>query len=112
MGSNMQLGEMALIRIADTPTRVVIASKKVQAADQEMFRHLGVEPADERILVLKSSVHFRADFEPIAADVLVARAPGPVIADPSGPAIYAAAAWRAVGAEGAEFMAVGGPSRP
>ena len=83
MGSKMQLGEMALIRIADTPTRVLIASKKVQAADQEMFCHLGVEPADERILVLKSSVHFRADFEPIAADVLVARAPGPVIADPA-----------------------------
>ena len=83
MGSNMQLGQMALIRIAGTPTKVVIASKKVQAADQEMFRHLGIEPADERILVLKSSVHFRADFEPIAAYVLVARAPGPVIADPA-----------------------------
>lgn len=82
-GAQMQLGQMALIRIADTPTRVVLASKKVQAADQEMFRHLGVEPAEEDVLVLKSSVHFRADFEPIATKVLVARAPGPVIADPA-----------------------------
>jgi microcystin degradation protein MlrC len=82
-GANMQLGPMALIRIADTPTRIIVASKKVQAADQEMFRHLGVEPAEERILALKSSVHFRADFEPIAAEVLVARAPGPVVADPA-----------------------------
>jgi microcystin degradation protein MlrC len=33
--------------------------------------------------VLKSSVHFRADFEPIAEAVLVAAAPGPVVADPA-----------------------------
>ncbi len=82
-GAAMELGPMALVRIDGTPVRVVLASRKVQAADQEMFRHLGVEPKDQRILVLKSSVHFRGDFEPIAAHVLVARAPGPVIADPA-----------------------------
>ena len=77
MGSKMQLGEMALIRIADTPTRVLIASQKSAGPlTRRCSCHLGVEPADERILVLKSSVHFRADFEPIAADVLVARATG------------------------------------
>ena len=42
-----------------------------------MFRHLGVEPTAEKILVLKSSVHFRADFQPIAEEVLVVAAPGP-----------------------------------
>jgi microcystin degradation protein MlrC len=63
--------------------RVVIASRKVQAADQEMFRHVGVEPRRERILALKSSVHFRADFEPIAKEVLVVKAPGPALADPT-----------------------------
>ena len=42
------------------------ASAKQQAADQAMFRHLGVEPAEQDILALKSSVHFRADFQPIA----------------------------------------------
>ena len=31
----------------------------------------------------KSSVHFRADFTPIAQQILVAKAPGPMIADPS-----------------------------
>lgn len=81
-GSNMELGPMALARVADTPVRVVIASRKVQAADKEMFRCLGVEPAEQRILVLKSSVHFRADFGPIASEILVARSPGPVVADP------------------------------
>jgi microcystin degradation protein MlrC len=48
-----------------------------------MFRHVGVEPVKERILALKSSVHFRADFEPIAKEVLVVKAPGPALADPT-----------------------------
>jgi microcystin degradation protein MlrC len=63
--------------------RVVLASRKCQAADQEMFRHVGIEPPQERILALKSSVHFRADFEPIAKEVLVVVAPGPAKADPT-----------------------------
>jgi microcystin degradation protein MlrC len=36
-----------------------------------------------KILVNKSSVHFRADFQPIAHTVLVAKAPGPMTADPA-----------------------------
>jgi microcystin degradation protein MlrC len=83
-GFRMQLGAMALLRSRAAPgVRVALASRKCQAADQEMFRHLGVEPGTERILALKSSVHFRADFEPIAREVLVVKAPGPALADPA-----------------------------
>jgi microcystin degradation protein MlrC len=80
-GFRMDLGPMALLE--KDGVRVALASRKCQAADQEMFRHLGVEPKRERILALKSSVHFRADFEPIAREVLVVAAPGPAKADPS-----------------------------
>jgi microcystin degradation protein MlrC len=80
-GFRMQLGKMALLR--HEGVRVALASIKCQAADQEMFRHLGLEPIQQRLMVLKSSVHFRADFQPIAAEVLVARAPGPALADPA-----------------------------
>ena len=73
-GARIQLGPMALLRIGDV--RVVVASRKIQAADQAIFRHLGVEPAAQRILGLKSSVHFRADFAPIAKEILVVAAPG------------------------------------
>ena len=73
-GNKMQLGPMALLRIGGT--RVVVASRKQQAADQAMLRHLGVEPAEQQILALKSSVHFRADFQPIAGEILIVAAPG------------------------------------
>jgi microcystin degradation protein MlrC len=80
-GFRMDLGPMALLRRGNV--RVVLASVKCQAADQAMFRHVGIEPQQERVLALKSSVHFRADFEPIAREVLVVAAPGPAKADPT-----------------------------
>ena len=83
-GFRMTLGPMALLRSRAAPgVRVVLASRKCQAADQEMFRHVGVEPRKNRIVALKSSVHFRADFEPIAKEVLVVKSPGPALADPA-----------------------------
>jgi len=83
-GFRMQLGDMALLRSKASPgVRVAVASRKCQAGDQEMFRHLGVEPRRSRILALKSSVHFRADFEPLAREVLVVKSPGPALADPT-----------------------------
>jgi microcystin degradation protein MlrC len=76
----LALGPMALLRSGGV--RVAVSSKKVQAMDQEPFRHLGTEPRAERIVALKSSVHFRAHFEPIAEDVLVVESPGAMIVDP------------------------------
>lgn len=75
LGTHMELGPMALLRIGGV--RIAVASRKQQAADQAMFRHFGVEPAQARILVLKSSVHFRADFGALASEILVVAAPGP-----------------------------------
>lgn len=81
LGTHMELGPMALLRVGGV--RIAVASRKQQAADQAMFRHLGIEPAQARILVLKSSVHFRADFGALASEILVVAAPGPSPADPA-----------------------------
>lgn len=80
-GVHMTLGLSAQLRIGDV--RIVLASKKVQLADQAMYRFVGIEPTEQNILVNKSSVHFRADFTPIAEEILVAAAPGPMVADPA-----------------------------
>ncbi len=80
-GARMELGASACIAIEGV--RVVLASRKTQLADQALYRFVGIEPTAQAILVNKSSVHFRADFTPIAEQILVAAAPGPMIADPS-----------------------------
>jgi microcystin degradation protein MlrC len=81
-GNPADLGPSALIRVAPG-VRVIVVSRKMQGHDQALFRHLGVEPAEQRIIAVKSSVHFRADFQPIASEVIVVTAPGPVVADPA-----------------------------
>lgn len=73
-GFRLQLGKTVCLRIDDI--RVVVVSSKVQTADQAMFRAFGIEPKDVSVLVVKSAVHFRADFTPIAQEIIVATAPG------------------------------------
>ncbi len=78
-GAHMDLAPMALLRLGNV--RIVVVGKKVQAADLAFFRHLGVEPTEARVLALKSSVHFRGAFDPIAAETILCAAPGPMVMD-------------------------------
>jgi microcystin degradation protein MlrC len=78
-GREMDMGPSAALRIGDV--RVVVSSRKAQLADQAMYRYVGIEPTEQAILVNKSSVHFRADFEPIAETLLICAAPGAMPAD-------------------------------
>jgi len=81
-GRQVDLGPMALLRVGGPDgVGVVVTTKRMQAHDQAPFRHVGIEPSEQKILVLKSTVHFRADFQPIAETVLVALAPGGHIVD-------------------------------
>jgi microcystin degradation protein MlrC len=77
-GSKAELGLMACLRVCDdaSEVRVVVSSKRFQAADQAPFRHVGAEPAEQNILVLKSTAHFRADFTPLAAKIILVKALG------------------------------------
>ncbi|MGO3933380.1 M81 family metallopeptidase [Rhodopseudomonas pseudopalustris] len=78
-GREMEMGPSACLRIGDV--RVVVSSHKAQLADQAMYRYVGIEPTQQAILVVKSSVHFRADFQPIAERLLICAAPGAMPAD-------------------------------
>jgi len=78
-GRDMDMGPSACLRIGDV--RVVVSSHKAQLADQSMYRYVGIEPTQQSILVNKSSVHFRADFEPIAERLIICAAPGAMPAD-------------------------------
>ncbi|PDT74733.1 M81 family metallopeptidase [Bradyrhizobium sp. C9] len=78
-GRDMDMGPSACLRVGDV--RVVVGSYKAQLADQSMYRYVGIEPTAQKILVNKSSVHFRADFEPIAEKLLICAAPGAMPAD-------------------------------
>jgi microcystin degradation protein MlrC len=80
-GANMELGPCALLKISGI--LVVVCSKAVQTADQEVFRHIGIEPGAMDYVALKSSVHFRNDFTNLASRIIIVSAPGEVFADPA-----------------------------
>jgi microcystin degradation protein MlrC len=80
-GAPLDMGPSACLRIGDV--RVVVTSAKAQMADREMYRFVGIEPEAQAILVNKSSVHFRADFDPIAETILTCTAPGPMPVSPA-----------------------------
>jgi len=78
-GWHFLMGPCALLRLGGV--RVAVISGKGQCLDQAQVRIFGIEPSDVSILALKSTVHYRADFEPIARAVMVVKSPGPVFAD-------------------------------
>ena len=80
-GTRQSLGPMALLRTGGVD--IVVSSVKVQAGDQAIVRHVGAEPTSYGIVALKSSVHFRADFGPLAECVLVVESPGYAVNDPA-----------------------------
>jgi microcystin degradation protein MlrC len=80
-GTNANLGKTAVLTTAGVS--VVVCENRMQAADKEMFRHIGIEPADVPILGLKSAVHFRGDFTDIAETILVVEAPGAFVDNPA-----------------------------
>jgi microcystin degradation protein MlrC len=80
-GMQAELGPVACLRVDDV--LIAVSSSKAQMLDRNLYRVAGIQPEDMKILVNKSSVHFRADFEPIAEAILVAKAPGPMTADPA-----------------------------
>lgn len=68
------LGRMAVLVVGGV--EVVLASQRMQLLDREMLRCVGVTPERKRLIVVKSAVHFRADFGSIATRIIDADTPG------------------------------------
>jgi len=83
MGSRTRMGRTAVLAFGGkgnaggvNGVQVVVTELRTQALDLSLFRSVGIEPTAMRALVLKSSVHFRAAFAPIAAAILDVDTPG------------------------------------
>jgi microcystin degradation protein MlrC len=80
-GLTVQLGPSVCLEIDGI--RVAVVSGKKQLLDRQLLRMVGIHAEQMRVIVVKSSNHFRADFQPHASHVLVAKAAGPMAADPA-----------------------------
>jgi microcystin degradation protein MlrC len=73
-GAETRMGPTALLAIDGVD--VVVTSNRVQALDAGLFLSQGISPSRKRVLVLKSSVHYRGAFEPLASRVVEVDTPG------------------------------------
>jgi microcystin degradation protein MlrC len=73
-GRSVHCGPTARIDVGGL--KLVVVSIRQAANDQGYFRVVGIQPERERLLVIKSRGHFRADFEPIAQTIIEVDAPG------------------------------------
>ncbi len=80
-GLTVNLGPSACLELDGV--RIAVVSGKKQLLDRELLRMVGIHHERQRIVVVKSSNHFRAEFQPNASHVLVAKAAGPMAADPA-----------------------------
>jgi microcystin degradation protein MlrC len=73
-GLEGRLGTTAVLDVDDV--KIILISLRWQTLDPEMIRLVGIDPLGEKILVVKSTIHYRAAFEPIAHEIVEVDAPG------------------------------------
>ena len=77
--TQVPLGDCAAVRVGGV--EVVLISNRTQALGLELFGNVGIDPAQKKILVLKSTNHFMAAFGPIAQKVLYVDSDAPLSRD-------------------------------
>jgi microcystin degradation protein MlrC len=69
-----RLGTTAVLDVDDI--KVILISYRWQTLDPEMIRFVGIDPTAEKMVVVKSTIHYRAAFEAIAKEIIEVDAPG------------------------------------
>jgi microcystin degradation protein MlrC len=67
-GSVSRLGRTAVLDIGGV--RTIFCERVAQTLDPALFRAHGIDPERSRVVVVKSSVHFRAGFAPLAGAIV------------------------------------------
>ncbi len=73
-GATDRMGRTAVITKGGI--EVILTEERSQPLDAEVLRSVGIEPRDRKLIALKSAVHYRADYTPIAHEILEVDTPG------------------------------------
>lgn len=82
-GGTAEIGRSAALGVLGTrgAIRVVVSSVRNQCLDRAFFRHFGLAPEAARLICVKSTVHYRADFDPISQASVPVANPGALASD-------------------------------
>ena len=73
-GIQVEMGPCVILEIG--AIQLALISRTVHVVNPHVFRALGLDPVDAKIVLVKSPNHFREHFEPIAARIILIDAPG------------------------------------
>lgn len=73
-GTTTELGDTVLIE--SDHADVLVCSSPLEPTDLGFYTHIGIDPTARKYLLIKSRQHFRAVFEPIAAEIIPVAGPG------------------------------------
>jgi len=82
-GQKNNLGRAVLFQCGrNSSIDVILTENRVQPWDQEIWRHIGLQPERYQILVVKSTNHFRADYGDMCSEIIFINSPGLASMDP------------------------------
>ena len=81
-GALLRLGTTAVVEIAGN--LVLVTSLNRQALDLEVFRSHGITPEDQKVLIVKSAIHYRASYGTVARQMIPLSLPGYAVPVPDG----------------------------
>jgi microcystin degradation protein MlrC len=75
-GNNLkiEMGRAAVVQVADVT--LLLVEKPGPGSTPLMYRCVGLEPKDFKIVIVKSPAGFRAEFGPFAAEIILSDCPG------------------------------------
>ncbi len=77
--SRLKVGMAAALHVNGID--VIVNDRRMQTTHPDIFDHMGIDSARQKLLIVKSAQHFRAGFEPMAAEILYASLPGAIAPD-------------------------------
>ena len=73
-GTAANMGRTAVVQV--NGIKIILTERRIQPYDAQVLRSVGIEPQARKLIALKSAVHFRADYTPIAHQILDVDTPG------------------------------------
>ena len=78
-GTRINLGPTAAFDIG--PMTIVVSSRRTEPYDHGVFRTVGIDPARQRFLIVKSKTQFRPTYQPIAKGIVYCAGVGVATSD-------------------------------
>ncbi len=73
-GARVQMGHCAVVEVDGI--ELLLTERRTSPFDLEQLRSVGIEPTQQRFIVVKAAIAWRAAYEPIAAEIIEVDTPG------------------------------------